>query len=169
MIQLNGKTKLTTQKEKLFVEAGGGISDKSLSEDELRHALTNTINTLTKRKSPALLKIYQQCVKDGHLTNDAEIQALLADTVIGFKVKNQQNEFCSAIPSNAGRFKDRLGHFTITDSEIKVLDNLKRGCKSLPIPLLCTTFTTGKRFTVMRHNRVSTSIASALLAHFIIV
>jgi len=81
MIQLNGKTKLTTQTEKLFVEAGGYTPDKSLSEAELRSALVNTVNTLAQRKSRTLLKIYQQSVKTGHLAADPDIQILLADTI----------------------------------------------------------------------------------------
>ena len=81
MIQLNGKTKLTTKQEKLFVEAGGGIPDKSLSEDDLRSALVNTIKTLAQRKSPILLKIYQQGMETGEFEADSDILALLADTI----------------------------------------------------------------------------------------
>lgn len=66
-ITLNNKTKLTTQAEKLFIEAGDCDPDKTLTEKELTTALTNTINRLVELRSPLLMKIYQQYEKAGKL------------------------------------------------------------------------------------------------------
>ena len=66
-ITLNHKTRLTTQVEKLFVEAGGGAPDTLLSEQELAIALVNTINILAEKRSPLLLKIYRQLEKAGEV------------------------------------------------------------------------------------------------------
>lgn len=64
-ITLGNKTKLTSYSEKLFIEAGGGDPNKTLSEAELSIALTNAITVLAENYSPYLLKLYKECEKDG--------------------------------------------------------------------------------------------------------
>ncbi len=59
-IRLNTKIKLTTKEEKLFVEAGGGDVENTLSQEGLATALTNTIGQLADRRSPILIKLYRQ-------------------------------------------------------------------------------------------------------------
>ncbi len=81
MIELNGKIKFTTQAEKLFIEAGGFNPDLTLNQNELHSALVNTINTLTERQSPLLLKLYQHFSKEGLLPDEPAINKLLANFV----------------------------------------------------------------------------------------
>ena len=75
-ITLNNKTKLTSESEKLFIEAGGFDPDQSRTSEELTSALRHTINQLANNKSPILLKLYQQCVMSGDLPADPDIMAL---------------------------------------------------------------------------------------------
>lgn len=75
-ITLNNKTKFTSTVVKLFIEAGGCNPEKSLSREELSNALQATINQLTEMKSRSLIKLYQQCVDNGVLPEDDEINSL---------------------------------------------------------------------------------------------
>ena len=63
-IHLNGKTKLTSEGEKLFIELGGGDPEATLSRDELSKALGNAVNILAERRSPLLLKLYRSIVPE---------------------------------------------------------------------------------------------------------
>lgn len=59
MITLNGKTKLTTQAEKLFVKLGGENPNKTLTRDELATALVNAVNVLAaQNRTRVLEKMY---------------------------------------------------------------------------------------------------------------
>ena len=80
-ITLNDKVKATSPVEKLFIEAGGYDPNKTLNKSELSDALQTTITRLADIESPALLKIYQQCVDSGDISEDAEISAL-ANTLV---------------------------------------------------------------------------------------
>lgn len=59
-IHLNNCTRLTTDIERLFIEAGGQNPDKALSKKELSEALCNTIAHLSESQSPSLIKLYRQ-------------------------------------------------------------------------------------------------------------
>ena len=64
-VSLGNKTKLTSDVEKLFVEAGGGNPDQTLSNDDLREALVNAITLLAEHRSPYLIKLYRHIEKSG--------------------------------------------------------------------------------------------------------
>ncbi|HHH46470.1 MAG TPA: hypothetical protein ENK53_05595 [Thiotrichales bacterium] len=81
MIRLNDKTLLTSTPERLFVEAGGIDPGKTLNQDQLSTALGNTITALADRRSPLLLKLYEQARSAGDLPADPEIEQL-ADTLL---------------------------------------------------------------------------------------
>lgn len=66
-IQLNGKTKLTTEVEKLFVELGGADPNRTLTEDELREVLPKAIDILAEHRPSILRKIYDRYVAAGEL------------------------------------------------------------------------------------------------------
>jgi len=143
MIQLNGKTKLSTEQEKLFVEVGGVSSDKSLSDDELRTALVNTIKVLAQRKSPILLKIYQRYVSTGDLPVD-DIEGLLNN----FQDKNHQiklrGDYQLALGGSRiaclSSYQKRLGasnHFLVVGQRYR--DNLTTGNNSVfPVSIQLT-------------------------------
>lgn len=67
--------------ERRFVELGGANPDQSLSQEELCSALTHAVTFLADQQSPILLKLYQQARDAGDLSEDPEIENLLADTV----------------------------------------------------------------------------------------
>ena len=50
-IELNGKTKLTTETENLFIELGGGDPYKTLTRQELSQALANALNAVPEDSS----------------------------------------------------------------------------------------------------------------------
>lgn len=58
MITLKGRTKLTTETERLLVDLGGADPHASLTEAELGDALARAIAILGENKSPILDKIY---------------------------------------------------------------------------------------------------------------
>jgi len=64
-IKLGNKTKLTSEVEKRFIEAGGGDPKKVFTKEELSEALTQAISVLAENKSPYLLKLYKQMEKEG--------------------------------------------------------------------------------------------------------
>ena len=64
-ISLGNKIKLTSQAEKLFIEAGGADPNTSLTQHELSQALANAINLLAEHKSPVLLNLYKHLENTG--------------------------------------------------------------------------------------------------------
>ncbi|MDH3266186.1 MAG: hypothetical protein OEM25_04400 [Gammaproteobacteria bacterium] len=71
VIELNGRTKLTTEFERLFVELGGADPSKTLTRDELREALVKAIEALPA-DSRILRKMYDYYRSEGLLDESIE-------------------------------------------------------------------------------------------------
>ena len=66
-ITLGNKTKLTSEAEKLIIEAGGGNPNQTLSDDDLREALVNGLTLLAEHRLPYLIKLYKHIEKSGKI------------------------------------------------------------------------------------------------------
>ncbi len=67
MIRLNGKTKPTTNLEKLLWQAGGKTPDATLGERELAETLVKAIDVISRVKPELLVKFYEAGRRKGLL------------------------------------------------------------------------------------------------------